>query len=228
MAKFEQDGFTLIDVSHKVEDGMQTYQGLPTPIICDYLSREASKSHYQEGTTFQIGMVTMCSNTGTYVDVPFHRYEDGEDLSEISLSKLANLDAIKIIVPEATTGITLEHIQTIDVYNKAVLFETNWSRHWGTDKYFENHPFVTEEAAIYLRNQGAVFVGIDSFNIDDVRGNARPCHSTLLKAGIPICEHMMQLSELPNSGFKFFAVPVKMKGMGTFPVRAFGILEKAS
>ncbi len=227
MSKFEQDGFTLIDVSHKVEDGMLTYQGLPTPIICDYLSREASKKYYQQDTTFQIGVVTMCSNTGTYVDVPFHRYENGEDLSEISLSKLANLDAIKITIPENITTITLEQIEAIDVTNKAVLFETSWCRHWGSDQYFENHPFVSKQAAIYLRDQGALFVGIDSYNIDDVRGSSRPCHSILLKAGIPICEHMTQLDELPSSGFKFFAVPVKMKGMGTFPLRAFGILKRS-
>ncbi len=227
MSKFEQDGYTLIDVSHKVEDGMLTYQGLPTPIICDYLSREASKKYYQQDTTFQIGVVTMCSNTGTYVDVPFHRYDNGDDLSEISLSKLANLDAIKITIPEDITTITLEQIQAIDVTNKAVLFETNWCRHWGSDQYFENHPFVSEQAATHLRDQGALFVGIDSYNIDDVRGNSRPCHSILLKAGIPICEHMTQLDGLPSSGFKFFAVPVKMKGMGTFPVRAFGILKRS-
>ncbi len=222
---FKQNGFTLIDVSHKVEDGMQTYKGLPVPIICDYLNREASKSHYEEGTSFQIGVVTMCSNTGTYIDVPFHRYEDGEDLSEISLAKLANLDCVKIVLPKDINKIEMNHIENIDCSGKAVLFQTSWSKHWGSDQYFEGHPFVTEEVAIRLRDQGAMLVGIDSYNIDDVSGKARPCHSTLLKAGIPICEHMTGLEALPESNFKFFAVPVKMKGMGTFPVRAFGLVE---
>jgi len=225
MPIFEQDGFTLIDVSHKVEDGMLTYKGLPAPIICDYLTREASKSHYAEGTSFQIGVVTLCSNTGTYVDVPFHRYQDGEDLSEVSLAKLANLDAVKVTLEEGVQKITSEHLQGFEIAGKAVLFETNWSRHWGTDQYFENHPYVTEETAILLRDKGAVFVGIDSYNIDDLSRDTRPCHSTLLKAGIPICEHMAYLSELPDNGFRFFAVPVKMKGMGTFPVRAFGLVK---
>ncbi len=225
MSSFERDGFTLIDVSHKVEDGMQTYKGLPAPIICDYLSRETSKAHYEKNTSFQIGVVTMCSNTGTYVDVPFHRYEDGEDLSEIALSSLANLECIKICLPPETSMIDTKHLQQISFNGKAVLFETNWSRHWGTDQYFEEHPFVTEDAAILLRDGGAIFVGIDSYNIDDVKGKNRPCHSILLRAGIPICEHMTNLSGLPKAGFKFFAVPVKMKGMGTFPVRAFGIIK---
>ena len=224
MTKFEQDGFTLIDVSHAVEHGMQTYKGLPAPIICDYLTREASKTHYEKGTSFQIGVVTLCSNTGTYVDVPFHRYEDGEDLSEIALSSLANLDCIKVTLPEGTAKIEIVHLENFDFKGKAVLFETNWSRHWGTDQYFEGHPFVTENTATLLRDGGAVFVGIDSYNIDDVKAGSRPCHSILLKAGIPICEHMTNLNELPSTNFKFFAVPVKMKEMGTFPVRAFGII----
>lgn len=228
MTIFRQDDFTLIDVSHSVKDGMMTYKGLPTPIICDYLTREASKIHYENGTSFQIGIVTLCSNTGTYVDVPFHRYEDGEDLSEISLAKLANLDAIKIILKDGATQVNINDVKDYDLKDKAVLIQTEWSRHWGTDQYFDDHPFVTEETAIYLKDNGAKFVGIDSYNIDDISGNKRPCHSILLKADIPICEHMTCLSELPENNFKFFAVPVKMKGMGTFPVRAFGIIQNPS
>ncbi len=225
MSVFKQGAHTLIDVSHKVEEGMQTYKGLPVPIICDYLTREASKAHYEKGTSFQIGVVTLCSNTGTYVDVPFHRYEDGEDLSEISLAKLANLECIKVVIPEGAFEIEMCHVKSVSIQGKAILFQTGWSKHWGTDQYFENHPFVTEEVAVFLRDKGAVLVGIDSYNIDDVSGSARPCHSVLLKAGIPICEHMTRLNYLPNDNFKFFAVPVKMKGMGTFPVRAFALVK---
>ena len=224
MSKFVKDGYTLIDVSHTVEDGLITYKGLPAPIICDYLNREASKKLYEEGTSFQIGTITMASNTGTYVDAPFHRYEEGKDVSELALTSLADLDAIKVSIPEEILEIGEEHFHDIDIKNKAILIETNWSRFWGQDQYFEDHPFVSEKAAQYLRDNGAVFVGIDSYNIDDTRGNKRPCHSILLHNDIPICEHMTGLAELPKNGFKFFAVPVKVKGMGTFPVRAFGIV----
>ena len=226
MRIFEQDQATLIDVSHTVKDGMVTYKGLPAPIICDYLSREASKGHYEDGTTFQIGAITMCSNTGTYVDVPFHRYEKGKDLSEIALSSLANLDAIKITIPENITEIDAKHFMGKALNNKAVIIETNWSRHWGTDQYFDDFPYVNEEAATYLRDQGVIFVGIDSYNIDDTKGKLRPCHSILLHNDIPICEHMTGLAALPGDNFKFFAVPVKVKGMGTFPVRALGLVSK--
>lgn len=225
MKKFEQEGTTLIDVSHTVTDGMITYKGLPAPIICDYLTREASKSVYEEGTSFQIGAITMSSNTGTYVDVPFHRYENGKDLSEIALSSLANLDGLKITIDENITEIGVEHFKDKQLKGKAVLIETNWSRHWGTDQYFEDFPYVTEEAALYLRDQGVIFVGIDTYNIDNTKLKTRPCHSILLHNEIPICEHMTNLKMLPTYNFKFFAVPVKIKGMGTFPVRAFGILK---
>ncbi len=225
MKVFEQDGFKLIDVSHAVEDGMITYKGLPAPIICDYLTREASAKHYREDTSFQIGVVTMASNTGTYVDVPFHRYRDGKDLSEFELDRLANLSAVKIDIPDGVKAIEVAHLDKVDVKNKAVLLNTGWSKLWRTDDYFEDHPFVTEAAANYLLQQGVQFVGIDSYNIDDTSADTRPCHSLLLAKDIPICEHMTNLDLLPSSGFKFFAVPVKMKGMGTFPVRAFGLLE---
>lgn len=211
----------LIDLSHTIEDGLITYKGLPAPIICDYLSREASKEHYSEGTTFQIGMIEMCSNTGTYIDSPFHRYEDGKDLSELDLESVASLDGIKIIIPEGVSSITSELIEHYDVSGKAVLIETRWSQHWNTEPYYEGHPHLTEDTAIFLRDNGATLVGIDSYNIDDTRGKSRPVHSTLLGAEILIVEHLCNLELIPDGPFKFYAVPVKIKGFGTFPVRAF-------
>ncbi|MFA3792523.1 cyclase family protein [Aliiglaciecola sp. SL4] len=216
----------LIDLSHTVEDGLVTYKGLPAPIICDYLSREASKSHYDEGTSFQIGKIEMCSNTGTYIDSPFHRYADGDDLSELSLESVAHLDGVKITIPENILAIDESYFAQLDLTNKAVLIETNWSRHWNTDLYYENHPYLTEDAAIFLKESGVSLVGIDSHNIDDTRGGARPVHSTLLGADILIVEHMCNLQSLPDKGFYFYAVPVKIKGFGTFPVRAFAQLTE--
>ena len=215
----------LIDLSHTVEDGLITYKGLPAPIICDYLSREDSKKHYAEGTTFQIGKIEMCSNTGTYLDSPFHRYEDGKDLSELTLESLASLEGIKVVIDEAVSAIDQEHFLDVEVRDKAVLVQTNWSRYWNTEEYYEGHPFLTEAAAIYLRDRGAKLVGIDAYNIDDSSGKERPVHSTLLGAEILIVEHMCNLQAVPVSGFKFYAVPVKIKGFGTFPVRAFAELE---
>jgi arylformamidase len=216
----------LIDLSHTVEHGMITFKGLPAPIICDYLSREESRSRYEPGTEFQIGKIEMVSNTGTYIDSPFHRYADGKDLSEINLEKLVNLEAV-VVRADYRNGIEIgkKFFEKISINGKAILVNTNWSEHWRTDAYFENHSFLTEEAAIYLRDQGATLVGIDSHNIDDTRGKSRPVHSTLLKAEIIIAEHLTSLDQLPDNGFTFTAVPPKMKGMGTFPVRAYATLH---
>ncbi len=213
----------LIDVSHVVEHGMITYKGLPAPIICDYLSREASRQIYEEGTSFHIGRIDMVANTGTYLDAPSHRFEAGKDLSELDLSSLANLDGLVINVGPDVREITPAYFSGMDIKAKAVLIRTDWSEHWGSDQYFEDYPYLNQAAAEYLRDQGAHLVGIDSHNIDDTRGNSRPVHSTLLGADIPIVEHMTRLGDLPETGFKFFAVPVKVAGMGTFPVRAFGL-----
>lgn len=217
----------LVDLSHTVEDGLITYKGLPAPIICDYLSREASKAHYAEGTTFHIGRIDMVANTGTYVDSPFHRFADGADLSELALESLADVEGVLVRIRAATPSVGAAAFEGLDVAGKAVLVQTDWSRHWSTDQYFEGHPFLTEDAAIALRDRGARIVGIDSYNIDDVSGSTRPVHTVLLGAGIPIVEHMCKLGELPTSGFRFHAVPVKIKGFGTFPVRAYATLQTA-
>lgn len=219
-----RDAQRLIDVSHAVEHGLITYKGLPAPIICDFLSREASKDIYGEGTSFQIGRIDMVANTGTYLDAPFHRFEQGKDLSELDLSSLANLEGLVVNVGDGVQEVASEHFSGVDVTGKAVLIRTDWSRHWGTDQYFEGFPYLNQSAAEYLRDNGAILVGIDSHNIDDTRGDFRPVHTTLLGADIPIVEHMAHLHDLPETGFKFFAVPVKVKGMGTFPVRAFGLV----
>lgn len=218
----------LVDLSHTVEDGLITYKGLPAPIICDYMSREASKAHYADGTTFHIGRIDMVANTGTYVDSPFHRFADGADLSELALESLADIEGVLVRIRAATASVGAAAFDGLDVAGKAVLVQTDWSRHWSTDQYFEGHPFLTEDAAIALRDRGARIVGIDSYNIDDVSGSTRPVHTVLLGAGIPIVEHMCRLGELPTSGFRFHAVPVKIKGFGTFPVRAYAVISRSS
>jgi kynurenine formamidase len=214
----------LIDLSHEVEHGMITYKGLPAPIICDFLSREDSRKHYAEGTEFNISKIEMVANTGTYVDSPFHRFADGIDLSELPLESLADLDGILVHVQEYGRAIPAMAFDGISVKGKAVLIHTGWARHWRTDQYFEGHPFLTREAAQYLADSQAAFVGIDTYNIDDITDGARPAHTILLGNRIPICEHMCGLENLPDQGFRFHAAPVKVKAFGTFPVRAYAVL----
>jgi kynurenine formamidase len=215
----------FVDLSHSIEDGMITYKGLPAPIICDHLSREQSRQHYAPGTEFQIGQLTMVANTGTYLDSPFHRFADGADIAALSLDALAGLDAVVIRVTGMTgRAIDRSAFMANEVRGRAVLVHTDWARHWRTDQYFEGHPFLTEDAALYLRDAGARLVGIDSLNIDDGDDKRRPVHTVLLGAGIPIVEHLCRLEQLPIEGFTFTATPVKVRGMGTFPVRAYATL----
>jgi kynurenine formamidase len=202
---------------------MTTYPGLPGPIICDYLSREASRGHYGPGVEFQIGKIEMVANTGTYLDSPFHRYADGKDLAQLPLESLANLDAVVVRSPVgAGRAITRKAFDGVEVEGKAVLVETGWDVHWRTEQYLTGHPFLTADAAEYLASRGVTLVGIDSLNIDDIADGARPVHSTLLGAGVPIVEHLCNLGRLPYRDFKFFAVPAKVAGFGSWPVRAFG------
>jgi len=224
--KIEND--VLIDLSHTIENGLITYKGLPAPIICDYLSREDSKKFYEEGTEFQIGKIEMVTNTGTYLDCPFHRFENGKDLSETGLESLTDLEGVVIRVPYSETlHITEDHLKDYEIRNRAVLIHTGWDMHWNTENYYENHPSLTKTAAEYLRDCSVKLVGIDSHNIDNTSGKSRPVHTILLGAEILIVEHLCNLYLLPDDGFLFSAVPPKFKGVGTFPVRAMAKIIKA-
>lgn len=216
----------FIDLSHDIKGGQVTYKGLPAPLVCDYLSRSASEKHYAPGVTFQIGRIDMVSNTGTYIDTPFHRYEHGKDLSSIDLSAVTGLEGIVLPFPyQRFARIDYQDLKGLKLKNKAVLFHTGWDSHWGTDQYFEGHPFLTRSAAEFLLDQQVKLAGIDSFNIDDVRDGERPVHSILLRHEILIAEHLCNLGAIAARPFTFHAVPPKVRGMGTFPVRAYATIE---
>lgn len=204
---------------------MVTYRGLPAPAISDWLSREASRSRYGPGTTFQIGKIELLANTGTYIDAPFHRYAEGSDVAGYGLEAVANLTGVVVRVSGQGRPIDAERFTGFDVTGKAVLIHTGWDAHWRTDTYSAGqHPFVTREAAQYLADQRPALVGIDSLNIDDDKDSSRPAHTILLGAGVAIVEHLTNLADLPDRGFRFFAVPPRVKGMGSFPVRAFALI----
>jgi kynurenine formamidase len=214
----------LVDLSHAVEDGLETYPGLPAARITAFLTHERSQGRYDPGTTFHIGRIDMVANTGTYLDTPFHRFPGGADTAELPLARVADLPAVVVRAPARGRAIAADALPARDLRGAAVLFATGWSRHWGTPAYFSGHPFVAADAAAELVRREVALVGIDSLNIDDTSGGARPVHTALLAAGIPIVEHLRGLEDLPEAGLRFFAVPVKVRGMGTFPVRAFAIV----
>jgi kynurenine formamidase len=202
---------------------MTTYPGLPGPVIEDHLSFEASAGHYAEGTEFSIGRISMVANTGTYLDTPAHRFRDGHDLAGLALERCALLDVVVVDVGQAGCG---PDSLPEDVAGRAVLLRSGWDRHWGTERYGgPEHPHLTETGAQHLVDRGAVLVGIDSVNIDDTVGFARPAHSVLLAAGVPVVEHLTNLGELPATGARFTAVPPAIRGLATFPVRAFATLD---
>jgi len=215
----------LVDLSHEVEAGLETYPGLPAPVVSDFLSREASRARFAEGTSFHIARIELVANTGTYVDSPFHRYAEGADLAALPLDRLADLDGVLVDATARGRAIDADAFEGLAVEGKAVLVRTGWDRHWRTPRYFDGHPFLTARSAERLAAARPALVGIDSLNIDDTAGGSRPAHSGLLGAGIPIAEHLCNLASLPASGFRVHCVPVKFRGVGTFPVRAYAVVE---
>ncbi|MBB5933946.1 cyclase family protein [Streptomyces zagrosensis] len=216
---------SVIELSHTVRHGMITYPGLPGPEISDHISREASRNSYAPGTEFVFGRISMVSNTGTYLDSPFHRFPDGPDLAGLPLGKLTDLDGVVVrVLGSERRSVERELLLPHDVAGRAVLIHTGWSRHWGTEQYANGYPYLTADAAEWLVEQGAALVGIDSLNIDDADDGTRPTHTALLAAGIPIVEHLRGLEHLPPNGFRFHAAPPAIEGMGTFPVRAYAVV----
>jgi arylformamidase len=215
----------LVDVSHPIEPEMITYAGLPGPVVTEFLTRDASRGKYAEGTTFSIGRVDMVANTGTYVDAPFHRFEEGRDVAGLPLEKLADLDGIVVDATGEGRAVDADRFRGAELAGKAVLVRTGWSRHWRTPAYFEGHPYLTRAAAERLAASRPALVGIDSLNIDDTRDGERPAHTLLLEAEIPIVEHLTGLDLLPSTGFRFHCVPAPFQGLGSFPVRAYAILN---
>jgi arylformamidase len=214
----------FIEVSHTIEAGMKTYPGLPEPraeVLMDY---DASRERYQDKAEFFIASLHLCGNTGTYVDSPRHRYRNAVDLAMLPLEWVAHVPVVKVDARAARSrAIGPERFRGIDINGKAVLVNTGWSQYWRTDRYFDRNPFLTEDACELLVRLGAWFVGIDSLNIDDIDNFARPAHTVLLGAGIPVCEHMTKLEILEPSGGYLHAVPIAWMGGASFPVRAYVI-----
>lgn len=216
----------VIDLSHIVRAGMTTYPGLPGPVISDHLSRADSRGRYAPGTEFQIGRITMVANTGTYADVPFHRFDGGPDLAEFPLPSFVDLDGV--LISAARNGsIGPEAFDGLDLTGRAVLFFTSWDQHWATPGYGDPaHPFLSAAGVAALIERRPALVGIDSVNIDDMADQTRPAHTGLLAAGIPIVEHLTGLEQLVGRRFRFHAAPVPVAGMGTFPVRAYALADE--
>jgi kynurenine formamidase len=215
----------LVELSHEIESGMITHPGIPAPAISTFLSHEASAERYAPGTTFEIARIDMVANTGTYVDTPAHRYPGGEDLSEVPLERFVDLDGVVVDCRDrAVPDIDASPFRGVAVAGRAVLVLTGWDANWGSPAYLAGNPCLSEDAARWLVEEGAALVGIDSLNVDSITDPRRPAHSVLLGAGVPIVEHLTGLSGLPRDGFRFFAAPPRIRGMATFPVRAFGLV----
>ena len=215
----------IVDLSHEIVDGMTTHPGIPAPTISTFLTHEASKARYAPGTTFEIGRIDLVANTGTYIDTPAHRFPGGQDLADLSLERVVDLEGVLVDCRGATErAIEPAAFEGADVRGRAVLVATGWDEHWGTETYLSDNPFLTAAAAEWLVEAGAALIGIDSLNVDSLTDPARPAHTAILGAGIPLVEHLTGLGALPATGWRFCAVPPRIRGMATFPVRAFAIL----
>jgi arylformamidase len=214
-----------VDLSHEIVDGMITHPGIPAPVISTFLTHEASAGRYAPGTTFEIGRIDLVANTGTYVDTPAHRFRGRADLSGLALEQVVDLPGVLVDCRDlGDRGIGPQAFDGVRVAGHAVLVATGWDVRWGTPAYLADNPFLTAEAARRLVADGAALIGIDSLNVDALADPRRPAHTAILDAGIPLVEHLTGLGSLPRDGWRFFAAPPRIRGLATFPVRAFALV----
>ena len=221
-------GGRIVDLTHPIRDGLITFPGLPAPQIRPHLTRAQSRSRYEPGTEFQIDAITMVGNTGTYLDSPFHRYAEGLDLAALPLESCVELSAVLArTAGSGSRAVDVGALAALDVAGRAVLLHTGGDAAWGHADYATEAPYLSEAGARWLAERGARLVGIDSVNIDDIQGGGRrPAHSILLRAGIPVVEHLTGLSQLPPTGFRFTAAPIPLAGFGSFPTRAYATVPE--
>jgi len=211
----------FVELNHEIRDGMAPYPGLPSPKIQPILDHEASAARYDHKAEFYLGRVDMPCNVGTYIDSPFHRYPDGQDLSQVALDKVAGLDGLVLDGSVGSDRAVSIDCDEASIAGRAVLIRTGWDERWGTERYWELGPYLGPAAVDLFLRAGPALVGVDFWNVDDTQDMARPAHTRLLAANILIVENLANLQALLGSGFRFYAVPLRIVCGASFPVRAF-------
>lgn len=224
----------FIDLSHTFEDGMPGFRMRNpedgsmiqyTAYIHPFLTHAQSRPYYDGEAEFEITMMSFHTSIGTYLDSPYHRWDDRRDISQLALEEVI-LPGVVVDArgTQPWQSLGAESLHHIDVNGKAVLINFGWDRYWGKEEYY-TYPFLSREAVVYLAKQGAKLVGVDTINIDNSRDFQRPAHSILLKQDTLIVENLTNLAELNGNHFRFFAVPVKAARTAAMPIRAFAEVE---
>ena len=220
---------SIIDLTHPIPHGLVTDPRLPAVTVAEFWSRASSAKNYAWGVSFQIASVEFAQNTGTYVDCPWHRYEDGLGVWNFPLERFVDLPTVVVDVRDKidSAGRIDEGAITSAVkIGHALLLCTGWSKHWGTDEYGSGrHPWINGATAQMLVDKGVTLYGVDTLNADSFADRARPVHSILLRAGIPIIENLTGLEKLLGRDVRLHAAPLPIVGFGSCPVRAFATLD---
>jgi kynurenine formamidase len=168
-------------------------------------------------------VVDVRGRVATCLHAPFHRFEHGDDLSRIPLAAVAGIPGIVVDASAQPGALTLE-LDEETVRDRAVLIRTGWDERWGTARYWQPGPYLAVETLDLLLSGGSALVGVDFWNVDDTADLASQARTRLLRAGVLVVEHLCNLRGLPGEGFRFFAVPLRIAGGASFPVRAFAEL----
>lgn len=211
----------LVDLAHPIHDGMAAYPGLPAARVRPVVTHAASRARYAGQAEFCLTEVAFASNTGTYLDSPWHRHPDGPDVGALPLEALAALPGVVLDgVGDASGALDVDLRDEGSLTGHAVLVRTGWDAHWGADRYWRG-PHLSRDAVEQLAAAGPALVGVDFANVDDTADPVRPAHTILLGAGVLVVEHLARLDRLPHRGFVLHCVPLAVRGAASMPVRPY-------
>jgi arylformamidase len=210
----------IIELSHRITDGMDTYPGLPAPSVALHTAHLGTRPEGGVAPGFAVGRIDLVGNTGTYLDSPYHRFPDGDDVADLPLDRLVALPTTVVDVHHVDSRAVDVELPEALIRDRAVLFRTGWDGRWGTEAYWLPGPYLSVGVVDQLVAHRPALVGVDFWNVDDIAAPDRPVHTRLLEAGVPIVEHLCHLDRVPGDATTF-VVPLAIEGAPSLPVRAF-------
>jgi len=217
---------TIIDLSYPLDAATPPFPGDPPVEIAIQASIPADHPTGAPGA-MNVSQITTGVHVGTHMDAPFHFYNQGRTIDQVSLAcgvgpalliNLAHKAAKAEIAPEEL----LSHREAI-THLQRIIFNTGWASHWGQADYFTDFPVISAAVAQLLVAWGVTLVGIDTPSVDR---HPYPVHFALLGNDVLIVENLTNLDRIRQTRFQFIALPLKLTGRDASPVRAVAIVDE--
>ena len=171
--------------------------------------------------------ITMYSHTGTHIDAPAHMFQDGRSLDEFPIEHFVGNASVLDFSSQEIKQIEVNDLQKFEPLLtdmvEFVILRTGWSQYWGTPRYYDGFPYLTDEAATWLTQFNLKGIGIDAISIDVMDSTVFSVHKIFMQRNILIVENLANLASLDAPQFLFTVMPLKTKKADGSPARAIAM-----